>query len=348
MKNDSYPVFRFRGSPAEVGFQHGQVLEATLAQNYAIYMDGLIGARLIDMAQVRQNAIAWLLSLPKHFQEELKGVSEGAGVPLPMMSECQYASYAMTEEATRRCSSVVGRLDGDVWIGHNNDWFDFGSHRWTSAVIREIPGRIPTLVFGLQGDVCTVVGTNRDRLWLQMNGFPAPDSPARDRPSIPSPFLIREALETCQSLGEVECLLHAWDRSDGMGLYAVEGRTGEFALFECTASEVVRRDPRNDRILASCTRDLTIREFPGRSAILGTNLARRLDRLMALWERAPGRMPDDMISILADAGIEDRREQNGTLYSNVACPTRALLWFAAGSFPAASTATWRQIEWPWT
>ena len=52
--------------------------------------------------------------------------------------------------------------DPHWWIAHNNDWYDFGSHRWTGIVVRAVSGRIPHLAFGLKGDVCTVVGVSEE------------------------------------------------------------------------------------------------------------------------------------------------------------------------------------------
>jgi hypothetical protein len=205
------------------------------------------------------------------------------------------------------------------------------------------------LIFGLEGDVCGVAGVNEDRLWIQLNGFPARDAPRTHVPCMPSPFLAREALETCRSLDELERLLRGCDRTDGMAFYAVDGKTAG-ALFECTCATVVRRNPTAGSIVMSCTRDLDLRTIPSRSgptAILGTNLRRRMDRLTELCAHAePRAMPTDLIRALADDQIEDAGNDSGTLYSNLACPSLGLMWFAAGQVPAPSRCEWRSIAWP--
>jgi hypothetical protein len=304
----------------------------------------------LDIERVRRDAIAWHEALPARYREESAAIADGADVSLTTMAECQFASYAVTGDPVRACTSIVTSIEGQTWIAHNNDWFDCGSAAWTTAIVREIPGRRSTLIFGLEGDVCGVVGVNEDRLWIQLNGFPARDAPRADAQCMPSPFLMREALETCGSLDDLERLLRDCDRVDGMAFYAVDGKAEEFALFECTCATVVRRDSTAGSLVASCTRDLEMRSIPtrdGARAILGTNLRRRMDRLRDRCEHTEPKVPPaDLISMLADPQIEDVGNDSGTLYSNVACPTRGLVWFAAGEVPAASRSDWRSIAWP--
>jgi hypothetical protein len=168
---------------------------------------------------------------------------------------------------------------------------------------------------------------------------------------MPSPYLAREVLETCSSINEAERLLRAVDRTDSMAFYVVEGRTEHFALFECTQSTVARRDPVTGSLVASCSRDRSVRTLTARAstlAVVGTNLRRRMDRIHALWTRVePQAMPVDLASMLADPGIEDVSIEGATLYANVACPGESRMWFASGAVPAASCAEWRPVPWPW-
>ena len=58
-----------------------------------------------------------------------------------------------------------------------------------------------------------------------MNGYWAVDEPDEPR-SLPYVFVIREALETCASLDDVEAMLAGGVRDGGMAVYAVDGKTG--------------------------------------------------------------------------------------------------------------------------
>ena len=57
--------------------------------------------------------------------------------------------------------------------------------------------------------------------------------------------------------------------------------------------------------------------------------------------------PQDLIRILADDGVERRGPRLTTVYSTVACPGAAQLWFTFGAFPAASRGDWQPVPWPW-
>jgi hypothetical protein len=58
-------------------------------------------------------------------------------------------------------------------------------------------------------------------------------------------------------------------------------------------------------------------------------------------------LPWDLVRILADAGVEVRGQDYGTVYANVACPSQHTVWYTFGGYPAASAGAWRRIEWPW-
>ena len=197
-----------------------------------------------------------------------------------------------------------------------------------------------------------MVGVSRERLWLHMNGFFSTDARRRHAPLMPYVLLIREAMETCRTIAELEDLIRVCDRDNGMAIYAVDGKTDEAVLFECGLSTYVRRDPVTAKTLVSCSRDLSVREVvhgqavSPKARIFGSNTRDRVARLETLLtETAMTDLPADLIGILADPGVED---ESGTVYSNVACPGEGMLWFGCGALPAASAGTWHRIEWPWS
>ncbi len=339
-------VMCFEGSPWDVGYAQGLAVKDTLRGNQEEYIGGMARAGLLDTGQMRREAMPWFETVAPRYREELEGIARGAGIPLTKMIEWLYGScYAVSGG----CTSVIASIAGRTWIAHNNDWHDFGSHRWTSAIVRHVEGRIPNLVFGLQGDVAAVVGVNRERLWLNMNGFFANDEHRPHTPVIPYPLVIREALETCRSIGDVEDLLRECDRDAGLAIYAVDGKTGEAAVIECGFGTYTRRDPVESKTVVSCSRDLSIREVPDEEAVLpdvpifGSNTRERIARLRELLAAPMTDPPADLIRVVADPEVE----ASDTLYSNVACPETGEVWFGSGGLPAASAGTWQRIEWPW-
>lgn len=58
------------------------------------------------------------------------------------------------------------------------------------------------------------------------------------------------------------------------------------------------------------------------------------------------RLPQDLISILADEGVERRESSLSTVYSVVACPHDGRLWFTFGGYAAASQGRREAVAWP--
>jgi hypothetical protein len=292
------------------------------------------------MHKLRTGALAWLRSLPARFQEEFEGLAEGANLPLQRLSEWQYIEQCVQES----CSAFVCLLNGQAWVGRNNDMSV--PDMWGYLTIREVDGRIPTMSFGLEGYVFTPTGYNRDKLWLHCHYLPVQDTPRAARPHLPSYVLLTEALETCSSIGQVEALLDRIDRDDGMMLFAVDGKTNEFAIFECTCRSHTPRGPQGLCLVG--TNHYCTGEAKQGSA---TSLSRygRVEELVSalLSGEKKVEIPADLIAILADDRVEERHADWGTVYANVACPSSGAMWYTFGGYPAASRGHWQRVVTPW-
>lgn len=154
-------------------------------------------------------------------------------------------------------------------------------------------------------------------------------------------------LKTCRTISDIGNLLNTVDRIGGMNLFVVDGKTNEFVVFECASSSYTRRDPSQGRIVAtnhSCSTNERIKfKVPLTSE-------HRFNRVEVLFEREPpSHLPDDLIRILADKDVEQRREAENfwTVSANIACPRLGLTWFAYGGPPAVSQGAWHKIDCPW-
>ena len=344
MNNYLERIRHFKGTPYEIGFAAGRAHAAKLEQNIAHYLTSRESAS--DMNKLHQGALAWLRSLPSRFQEEFEGMAAGAALPLQTLAEWSY----IEECELKGCSAVAGLFDQRVWIGRNND--TFVPELWGYVTIREVAGRIPTVAFGMQGDIFTPTGINKEKLWLHYNFLSAWDTPGPGKPHIPGYVFLTEALEVCRSLDDVEALLNETDRDGGMLLFAVDGKTDEFAAFECLCARHFRRDPVESWIVGSnhfcACEDPTLSEADREP--LGT--LRRYQRMEELIQalsasKAAPSLPADLIRILADDGIERRKGALVTAYSAVACPGAGELWYTFGGYPSASRGNWQKLAWPW-
>lgn len=189
----------------------------------------------LDGDSLRMGALPWLRALPERFRKELEGLAEGAGLPLQLVAEWQYVESCVRDG----CSGFVGRIGGHAWIARNND--TFVPDLWGHAAVKAITDRTPTISFGLEGDVFTPTGLNARRLWMHHQALVTADSPRPGRPQLHGWIVLTDLLETCATIAEVEARLGEVDREEGMILFVVDGKTDEFAIFECGSTGHVRR-----------------------------------------------------------------------------------------------------------
>ncbi len=336
-------VHHFKGSPYEIGLAAGRALGPKLEQTISHYLAGREHAS--DMTRLHQGALPWLRRLPKRYQEELEGMADGADLPLQRLAEWSY----IEECESKGCSAAAGVFGKHAWVARNND--SYVPELWGYVTIREVAGRIPTISFSMECDVFTPTGINRDKLWLHYNFLSVWDEPEPGRPHVPGYVFLTEALEVCRTLSDVEAFLNETQRDGGMLLFAVDGKTDEFAVFECTCAQHFRRDPADGWIVGTnhycACEDPTLGDDA--SSLSSLHRYRRMENLVQRLSAAPARpdLPVDLIRILADDEIERRSDELVTVYANVACPAGGELWYTFGGYPAASTGNWRRLEWPW-
>jgi hypothetical protein len=84
-------------------------------------------------------------------------------------------------------------------------------------------------------------GINKEKLWLHYNFLPVGDHLVSVN-HIFRPLFYDAGPETCRSIAEVEGMLHQIQRTDGMMLFVVDGKTDEFAIFGVRASYILQAE----------------------------------------------------------------------------------------------------------
>jgi hypothetical protein len=334
-------IFHLAGEPRERGISYGRSLKEIFPRQFTLWIDkGMAAHGILDRERLTQEAHRFLDKLPRHFVEELEGFAKGAQVPVLHVAawQCEYL-------ARTGCSTLVTQPDGIPWVGHTVDYDNFGAHQWACVVIVDASDsvRLPFMHFPIRGDLGVYQGVNAARLWLHTNYLPAIDVPCR--PSLPWLFWVREALETCTSLADIEAFLNTYDRDTGVALTAIDGKTNEATIFECSRS-TFRRLPAQAQALS-----VTNHAQSGgtEEAFLPPSVG-SLRRLARLQELVTHHMPcqeEDFVQILSDPKVEQRGEWLGTVQAVIACPSSRKVWYAAGHYPAASQGQFTSISWPW-
>jgi hypothetical protein len=129
-------------------------------------------------------------------------------------------------------------------------------------------------------------------------------------------------------------------------LFAIDGKTDEFAIFECSCRQYSKRTPLGEWLVGTnhyCSLPMDENSESSESRY------ERLEGLITTLVSYPDKVniPADLIAILADPQVEAHEENFGTVCANLACPGTGQVWHTFGGFPAASKGDWHQIDWPW-
>lgn len=326
----------------EIGFTTGRSLGERLGTNVERYLVERTGSDL-EARSFGSEALAWAVDLPSRFANEIRGIAEGSRIHPERIAEWAYVEAYLQKPG---CSSFLRRQEGCIWLGHNND--TYVPDLWGYATIKEIDGRIPTMTFGLEGDVWSTAGINQARLWLHVDHLPVADAPDTTKVCLPTYGFLVEAVETCENLDDVGNLLGKIDRNDGMLLMAVDGKTNEGAVFECTCSSAIRCDLDSDWLVRTNHALETGDAWSEPQARRFSTWA-RADRVSTLLNDASGRALShaDLVGFLADDDVERRDREFATAHSIVACPGSAEIWYTFGGRPSASRGSWSSVPWPW-
>jgi len=332
---------RLNGTPYQIGLILGEKLRSQLAEDIAHYITQgpLRFQKGLDRATIQKGAMQWFRSLPQRYQTELEGMSDGSGVPLEIIAEWGFVDAG----GHNACSSFILKEGDSLWVGRNNDlWVP---DLWGYAIRRQVSGRLGYISFGMRGEIFAATGLNHAGLWLHYNWLPVFDKPDD---SAWTPFvLLTEMLETCKDLNEIETILKNTTRTGGMLIFAMEGRKGTCAVFECSCCQVARQDCEGDFLAG--TNHYRLLPTPETPETYAPDSVKRLvrlqSRLQTLSQKEQNR-PDDLIDILADPHIEQHQDGYGTVYATLCNPTEHQLWFTFGGYPAASQGSWQKISWP--
>lgn len=205
-KVDGYLVLHLKGTPYEIGFQHGALLKEHVRQNMYQLLE--VKARewtLVDMGPLKvtpKTAIEMIVKIQEphvgqRYFDEIRGVADGAELAhsdiraanfIPELFHC--SGFALSGTATRNGKMLHGRV-----LDYAVDW---GLQDHAVLMIVEPAGRLPWVNVSYAGFIGSVTGMNAEHVSIgEMGGGGLGHWGGR-----PMSLLIREALETSRSLDE--------------------------------------------------------------------------------------------------------------------------------------------------
>ena len=195
---NGYPVLHLKGTPYEMGYQHGALMRASVRKNLHTLVNVKgdvtllkIGSYKLKPRQVIQTIIKIQKKfVPKKYFEELAGLAAGAGVSpddarmanfIPELFHC--SGFALMNSATK---------DGTLYHGRVLDYaVDWGLQEHAVIIVAEPNGGIPFVNITYAGFIGSVTGMNAKHVSIgEMGG-----RGLGHWKGVPMAFLVREALE---------------------------------------------------------------------------------------------------------------------------------------------------------
>ncbi|HUG89478.1 MAG TPA: C45 family peptidase [Planctomycetaceae bacterium] len=195
---DGYPVLHLKGTPYEMGYQHGALLGESVRKNLETMLRVKGDAPLARLGPIKvkpRQLIQVIIGIqkdfvPEKYMDELDGLAAGAGIPLddvrmgnfiPELFHC--SGFAIMNSATK---------DGTLYHGRVLDYaIDWGLQEHAVIVVAEPQGGIPFVNVTYAGFIGSVTGMNAKQVSIgEMGG-----GGLGHWEGVPMAFLVREALE---------------------------------------------------------------------------------------------------------------------------------------------------------
>ncbi|NLF71579.1 MAG: peptidase C45 [Candidatus Anammoximicrobium sp.] len=202
---DGYPVLHVKGTPYEMGYQHGVLLKDHVRENSRYLLDVKGEQETLEWGPVRlkpRQLVELIIQTQKRFVpdwylEEIRGVADGAGVPvadarlanfIPEMFHC--SGFAVMNSATK---------DGTLYHGRVLDYaIDWRLQEHAVIIVAEPAGGIPFVNVTYAGFVGSVTGMNARHVSIgEMGG-----GGVGHWEGVPMACLVREVLQRAGTLDD--------------------------------------------------------------------------------------------------------------------------------------------------
>ncbi len=296
---DGYPVLHLKGTPYEMGYQHGALLKEHIRQNlHNMLVVKAKEAPTVEIGPLKmtvRNAINMIQKIQEPYIDqryfaELDGLAAGAGLEttdvraanfIPELFHC--SGFALMNSATK---------DGTLYHGRVLDYaVDWGLQDHAVIVVSEPEGRIPFVNVTYAGFIGSVTGMNAEHVSIgEMGGRGLGHWEGR-----PMALIIREALETAKSLDEAIATFRDGPRTcqyyyviaDGEEKRAVgmEASWDVFEVIEAGKSHPLLSKPVKDCVLLSAGErylELAKRAEAGRGSFTAEDALKLMERPVAM------------------------------------------------------------------
>lgn len=242
---DGCRVLHLKGSPREMGRQHGALLRESIRENlrHLLYEKGDVVLAEAGPLKVKPRALIKMVveaqkkHVPEKYFEELRGIAAGADISFEDARICNFipelfhcSGFAIMNSATK---------DGTLYHGRVLDYaVDWGLQEHAVIIVAEPDGRIPFVNISYAGFIGCVTGMNARHVSIgEMGG-----RGLGHWQGVPMAFLVREALEQADDLDEAIAVFRDNRRTCQYYYVIADGKTNRAVGMEASWNrfEIVR------------------------------------------------------------------------------------------------------------
>jgi hypothetical protein len=253
-KRGNITILRLEGTPYQMGYQHAELLSEGLQAGADFLLEDPAYSVIFSYAETSGLQAKAIEYAYPDVLEECQGMERGgraAGVEGWDYETCVTAGYLLVilehlaDLNPNGCSQFVAHgdatKDGRAVHARNLDWgrLQFIIDNPT-IIVRRPKGKIPWLEIGFPGDVFMLTGMNAEGLMVAINECTSKTD--RDMDGHSHAQMGRQILQECTSVAEAEAFLRAQEHASSETLVVSDGKNGEAAVFEMSATHLgVRR-----------------------------------------------------------------------------------------------------------
>jgi isopenicillin-N N-acyltransferase-like protein len=298
---DGYKVLHVKGTPYEMGYQHGALLRDDIREEIRFLFDVKAKELQVDLVpgltvKPDPKAIIGTITkiqekfVPERYFEELRGVADGSGVPyddilranfIPELFHC--SGFALSGKATKDGTLYHGRI-----LDYGCDW---RLQEHAVLTIAEPEGRIPFVNVTYAGFIGSVTGMNARHVAVgEMGG-----GGTGHWQGVPMALLVRMVLEEADDLDQAIAVFRDHPRTCEYYYVISDGKTGQavgmeaswnaFHLVQMGESNPKLPEPVENAVLLSAGdryRELVRRVKAGHGTFDAESARRLMDRPVAM------------------------------------------------------------------
>lgn len=236
-----YPVLHLKGTPYEMGYQHGVLLRDSVRKNMQTLLEVKGEQAVAEVGGFKlkpRNVIDMIMQIqkpfvPEKYLQEMDGLAAGAGLDpqeiraanfIPELFHC--SGFAISGDAT---------ADGTLYHGRVLDYgVDWGLQDHAVIIVAEPDGGIPFVNISYSGFIGSVTGMNARQISIGEMGGGGIGNWA----GVPMAQLMREVIETTETLDQAIAVFADNPRTCEYYYVIADGKSGESVGMAATWEKV--------------------------------------------------------------------------------------------------------------